>query len=87
MKQRLIKEEDLHRARHNSKAVEYQSMKDEFRVLDKKYSELCQLNRELAAACNEARNISREQADQKNEFVDLLNEEMEEKDILNDIKI
>ena len=45
MKQRLIKDEDLHRARHNFKAVEYQNMKDEFRVLDKKYSELCQLNR------------------------------------------
>lgn len=87
MKQRLIREEDLHRARNNYKAVEYHNMKDEYRVLDKKYSDLCQLNKELVAASEEAKKISREQAEDKNEFIDLLNQEMAEKDILNDIKI
>lgn len=45
MKQRLIKEEEFLRTRHDLRAVQYKNIKDEYAVLDKKYSDLNQLNK------------------------------------------
>jgi hypothetical protein len=61
-------------------------LKKELKDLEAKYYELSQFSKELLGMVGNARKISREQVSQKNEFIDLLNDEMEEKECLDQLK-
>ena len=54
------------KTRHDYRAVESKNIFDEYVVLDKKYSELAQLNKELSFTLDKAKKISRAQTEDKN---------------------
>lgn len=87
MNHRLDKDEQFLKAKHDRKQQEVCNLKEECRLLETKFYNLCQTHKKLTDALYTARHINKEQTEQKNQFIDLLNQEMAEKDLLEDMKM
>lgn len=87
MRMRLAKEEDLLRAESERRSASVGELMKERKALEDQYYKLWQANKKLEGDFHRAKEISKEQTDEKNEFIELLNMEMVEKDMLNDLKV
>lgn len=59
---------------------------DNRRLLENKYYELKQLNKELRGYRGKAEKIARDQTSDKNEFIALLERDMSERDLMGELK-
>ena len=86
MKDRGYKDEVYLKGRYEGLQKQYDVELQNKKLLEDKYHELKQLNRQLTGVRNEARAISDQQARDKTEFISLLEADMSEREMLGQLK-
>lgn len=86
LKQRGYKDEVQLRGRYEALQREHDVESQNRVLLEKKYHELKKINQELAKVRNEAFKISRYQAQEKSEFISIMEADMSERELLGELK-
>lgn len=86
MKSNRYKDEVFLKGRYEGLQRQYDFESENHRVLEKKYHELKQLNRELKNYSTHARTIARDQATEQREYIELRDADMTERKLLGQLK-